>query len=385
MKNKKLRETTIKEALVRIINSKTFSGSNRNIEILQFLTDCYLNDIPLKEAVLGMELFKDSNPAESNEGKVRVYMYNLRKKLEEYYRTEGAYEKIIFTIQKGQYNLSVEERENAVPLKDPSSYKIVSGVLAGITILLGILLVKPNFSSNYLWQTFFSDKAAVTCCIGDHFTVVGKSADGRRMSSYLQEINSETDFEQFIKSLPPGQNAYSQAPFSFVTKMGPVCAAELSGWFTKNNKELNIVVEAEISPDKLNNSNIVYIGPYSTMHAMRGLFLKDSKVFAISGLDIIDKSSGEKLKTQFVNNIRKDYVIVSFVQLNDLGKSILFFAGNNDIGVQSAVKNFTNRKWLKDFYRNIPGKQKYFNALFEVRGIGRTELQCELVKIELLN
>ena len=56
----------------------------------------------------------------------------------------------------------------------------------------------------------------------------------------------------------------------------------------------------------------------------------------------------------------------------------------DDIGVITTVKNFTNKEWLDEFYATLPNRDVYFNALFMVSGVGRTELDFKLVQIEVL-
>lgn len=373
----------ILEALEKLKGSKGFASSARNIRIIDFLVDCYLKDIHVKESVLEIELFKENKQSVSYDGKVRVYMFNLRKKLEEYYRAEGVDDKIIFEIKKGQYNLSLKNagKQNNKPF-DKKLYFIPAVVL--VVAALVFIQNKNYFAPSYCWESFFKDEIPTTCCVGDHFIVVKLFPDGKRITSYFGNINSDKEFEENIQGWNQGSIPYSKAPFSFSTKMGPVSTARLAEWFTKNHTDINIAMESEMSVDNISQNNIVYIGPFRTMDIFSSLFLKESKIFSYDGKHILDKETGKEIKDSNINNSRKDHVMVSYNRLTDTGKKILFFAGNNDIGVLAAVKNFTNRKWLKEFYKNIPDNASYFNAIFAVKGIGRTDLECELEQIEIL-
>jgi len=66
----------------------------------------------------------------------------------------------------------------------------------------------------------------------------------------------------------------------------------------------------------------------------------------------------------------------------DNNKKALFIASNHDIGVVSLCKKLTNKQQLKEFYTHLPDSITYFNALFKVSGMDRTDVSCELIQIE---
>jgi len=122
------------------------------------------------------------------------------------------------------------------------------------------------------------------------------------------------------------------------------------------------------------------------MHDTQEIFLKDSKVFSTyrDGFsykkDTIEKKympREEKLKLD-------EYAMVSYKKGKKENK-ILFFVSNHDIGCIALVKNFTDLKWLKAFYdKNNLKEDSYYNALFKVNGLRRTEMESELIKLEVI-
>ncbi|WP_066631330.1 helix-turn-helix domain-containing protein [Labilibacter marinus] len=384
MQANNISEEILWEAIKTMDESKVFAGSERNIRILKFLVECYLKGEHVKESVLELELFGDKNQPVSYDGKVRVYMFNLRKKLEEYYRTEGAEDKIVFTIKKGQYNLSVE-KNNTLAKTNKLHHFLGLYITVPIILILLFLLIKPQFKQSFFWDSFFKSNTATICCVGDHFMVVSKGKNKERIVTYHNEVNSDKDFDDFVKTKDNIEANYEKAPFSFMTKMGPVCSAQLAQWFSSHKKDLKVVVESETTINNLKNNNIIYIGPFRTMDVLSGIFLKDSEKFKYDGSKIVNALTGKSIRGTHTENSRQDYVMVSYNKLTDSGQHIIYFASNNDIGVLAAVKNFTNQDWLKEFDKNLPNSHSYFNALFKVEGIGRTDLQCELVDIEIVS
>ena len=75
----------ILEQLARILKDKNFSRSKIYGRLLRFLVNASLEEKEIKEVIIGTELFgKDYDPIKFD-NKVRVYVYHLRKKLDEYY------------------------------------------------------------------------------------------------------------------------------------------------------------------------------------------------------------------------------------------------------------------------------------------------------------
>ena len=167
---------------------------------------------------------------------------------------------------------------------------------------------------------------------------------------------------------------YTIPNFTFVTKMAPVASKALTKLFNSHGKDFNIRLESEFSFENIRNQNIIFIGQYKTMSQMSALFLKNSKRFKVFNDSISYKSNDGIIN--YINkgygNKKTDYVFVSFMPIDD-GHEILFFSSNHDIGVIAAVNHFSDFNWLKDFYKSISTTEKYYNALFKVDGVGRTD------------
>ncbi|MGD9931805.1 MAG: helix-turn-helix domain-containing protein, partial [Mangrovibacterium sp.] len=72
----------------RILGSTAFSKSTVNRELLKYLVQASMNGENPKEFQIAADVFgKKMNSGK--EVNIRVYIHNLRKKLEEYYQTEG--------------------------------------------------------------------------------------------------------------------------------------------------------------------------------------------------------------------------------------------------------------------------------------------------------
>src|SRR5262245_14105682 len=93
-------------ALQRILTSKTFSGCETSQQILRFIVEKSIAERidEIKEYTIATEVLgrpKEFNSKDDNI--VRVQAHRLRKKLDEYYRGEGAQDPLQIYIPRGHY------------------------------------------------------------------------------------------------------------------------------------------------------------------------------------------------------------------------------------------------------------------------------------------
>lgn len=97
---------TIRDAVRRIIGSRTFASSERLIRFLEFSSEQVLagKGSELKEQVVAIEVFgRDPSYDPKTNSLVRVTALKLRSKLTEYYAGEGADEVVRIELPKGSY------------------------------------------------------------------------------------------------------------------------------------------------------------------------------------------------------------------------------------------------------------------------------------------
>lgn len=372
------------DTLERLSKSKTFQGAERNIRILRFLVKCYLNQVHVKEAVLQTEVFQKAEKEEPHDAKVRVCMFNLRKKLEKYYRTEGINDELIFRIKKGQYNLSVHHKEAPHQEKEFSKKYLYPIPIILVFFILYYIPYRET-RKTFCWSAFFKKNAQSVCYVGDHYLINTKLPSGKNATLYVDHLHSDDDLNTFLTNEKVEEKSDTKAPFTLITKMGPVCAGLLTDWFTQHHKKLPIELESEMDLSERRDNNIVFIGSYRTLNNLAGLFLKESSVFAYQNRQLVDQETGLVIADTPPENAKLTHVMVSFNQRNKQKKEMIIFAANKDIGVITAVRKFTNQDWLERFYQNIPTKKSHFNALFALKIAASGDHQLELIKIELLD
>ena len=375
----------IEKMLHKISKSEVFDKSPRSVRLLKFLVKKALNGEDIKEDILGLELFKSKYNPNQKDSKVRVYMYNLRNRLKEYYADEGANDTIVFTIDKGQYNISFNDRAHEIQ-KQKSKKRIWISTAISVLIVLLLALYFITLSvkkERHCWDYFFKSKANTLCLISDHFIVRLKKDDEFYRYMHIEGINNERELARYL--LTNTDEELVVPDFTFLTKMAPVVMQTLTKWFSAHNRDFEVIMESEFTYENMRNNNLLFAGQFKTMGDAKQLFLKDSKVFSIMSDGFMHEKDGTAAK--YTANARgynrTEYAMVSFAPLGN-NKESLFFTSNHDVGVMATINNFTDKNWLKVFYKDFPEDVKYFNALFEVKGVKRTEMSCELIHIEYL-
>lgn len=387
--NPNLDTSLIKKHLLKICSDRMFEKSPRNVRLLNFLVEQAIKENDVSEYIVGTELFQDSYTPENNDSKVRVYMYNLRKKLKEYYTTSGKNDDLIFIVEKGQYNLQFQEKntQNDTKLKATRSTfnkKILWGSSIFTLLLIVFFISKNIFKEDlYCWNDFF--KSSSNICVMADQTMIYKTIGAERFATMNLYINNPSDFINHLEKYP--KDSIKLADYTLFSKMAPFSVKNLTEWFIRHNSDFSLRLESLYEMDEIRTNNLIYIGQYKTMETSKSIFLKDSKRFKNNtNIDRFTVTTGGKeviYKPKVTNGVMSEYALVSYMELEN-GKKGLFFVSNNDIGVMATINNFMNKKWLANFYKNLPANKKYFNALFEVKGVNRTEINCKLVEFEAL-
>ena len=196
--------------LKKILESEAFANSQVYQDLLTYLFEASINQETPKEYTIANEVFhKGVNFDPSHDTIVRVYMYNLRKKLGQYYSNEGIHDEIRVDLPKGHYEIAFSHH------KHPKSNFILNNIAWIIPLLLlfliNIFLVyqhyfQPSLStdinfykSDPIWGNFLFNGVPKQLVLGDHFFYVKDDTELElRTIMRRDDINSETDFTSWL-------------------------------------------------------------------------------------------------------------------------------------------------------------------------------------------
>ncbi|AWB65674.1 helix-turn-helix domain-containing protein [Saccharobesus litoralis] len=442
------------EHLTRIEASDTLGRSKVNCKLINYLVNHYikLNEQGSeykspKEVELAIEVFgraSDFNPAE--DAFVRVYISNLRKKLETYYQTEGKHEAFCICIPPGGYGLSFQhlpntqlkattteiateiathtklEADHLAPLADKNNLgdqsdlptkKQNSNIFNWRTgfIALGVILlasittnlwlwqqVEPVKVDSYqpirqhtLWRDLFSNAKPTLIVVGDLFMLNERDPDTNRPRGIRDYgINSYADLEDYFAQYPHKRASVTVAQSAFLLKNSVFAVKHILPLFADPTR-VSIRLVSDLTPDDLRDYNLIYLGLFKSLGAIDAYIQGSNFTLGRHGTALTDKTTNQVYKV--TGNLQQEYtdygVFTKFV--GPSGNIIYSLAGFSDASVIQMAKYLTNPNKLNsdEFteHYQMYASQAYqnFELMFSTSSFDRTDLGSQVISSGKLN
>ncbi len=383
----------ISRQLKKIIESRHFCKSRISCDLLEYLINATLEEKSPKEFTIGIELFGKKYGEETKpDANIRVYIHNLRKKLDDYYKDEGSKDPLVFEIEKGKYKVSFISRKD-IKLKKQRSYFypfLISLLLLSGTIYL--YLNSERKESNPwgdlpVWQDFADDNKKNMLVLGDYFVFSGLLPTGNVGIYRDFSINSEVEYEHLLDKNPELVQSLTKSPLTYLSKMAAFCQNNIQKVFAKTGTEIVVKLSSDIQPTDLKEYNIIFIGNYKNLGLFDNIVRELHFGFGISSGSsqyIFPSDPCAEVYAPENDNLKQtDYSLVIYTEGYNKNR-YLFFLCTQDIGNISTVGQMTNPGFMEQFSKNQlkPLGKEYFKALFKVDGINKTDLSFELLKVE---
>lgn len=380
-----LSETNKREITKRITTSKTFQKASTSSALLSYLVEADIADSFLKEDIIDIEFFGSKQATDKSNTRVRVSMYNLRKKLVDYYEGEGKDSEWKLLIDKGQYRVRFEKQIAAK--KGFASYLNKHTFAYVILVVLLVALFIDRFPSKQpkIWSDFFRSEKSTTLFIGDSFGMKGETITGEIGFTRDYDINSVDEFYTFIEGRDDLKGKLVPSNYNYFTGMGAVASRNIAQLFTKYEKTFDIRYSSNSSFDDIKSGNAIYIGPLHNKNKFIPIFNKVHPYLKINRNKLYINGHPSVADTVF--NIAfsgkfSDAAIVSKFP-GPMGTEQMVFFSNHDIGASATIEIFTNQDSIQNFSDKYLKNHKYFTAIYKVFGKERTSLDLELVKVIL--
>ncbi len=374
--------------LKNILESNTFKKSPSSVRLLKFLANATFDKNDLKETTIGLELFGDSFLNETNSSRIRVSIYNLRKRLDSYYENEGKEDSYRIEIKKGQYYVSFKRNNNHKTIDYNKRYKLVLSLIIVLLICFGITITKILYQPKIvLWNSFFKSEKETILVVGDLFGVEGRNYLGRTSWYRDYNINSNADLFEFKRKNPFFKDSIYASSYTYITGMGSVASKDITKLFTNHQRDISIKLSSKLEYRDLKQQNIIYVGPLKNKNKMIDYFNQTNTEYNLfsgeKGISLKHKKKGTiyPLSTATDNT---EYAIVSKFYEKSNGNSQFMFFSDHDIGVMATVEYFTTAQKIKAFTSKYKlGEKTSFTALFKVKGQERTNLSLELIIVAI--
>ncbi len=392
----------IKNYLEKVLQSNEFAESKIHQKLLRYLFETSFNGDAPKETTIALDVFcADLKEDADCTAKVRVYIYNLRKKLDSYYLHEGAKDKIQFQIPKGHYKVVISDKKGFFEKKSPSSFKwrfafYTISLLFFISILFIFFLIhsrKParhiEFSqkSNPVWTDYFENDTPILLLLGDFYFYLDCSIPDRPRLTRDYQINSRQDLDDFLHENERYNQHISETGLTFLSKLAPWCLFDLLPVIMHSNSHIELKLASQLQWTDLNKYNLVYVGTFKSFGKLTQLLDKLHVEFQVrpnclyyhsENADTTYKYTG--ISSSLNSPYEIDYAVIAKIP-GPNHNTITLFTSMKDIGCLATVRFLTQAKYFDSFYNRYLQNSEinYFEAVFRVKGYERTVADIEIL------
>ena len=336
----------------------------------------------------------------AGDASVRVYMHRLRRKLEGFYRAQGAAEPDQLIIPVGDYRLELVSAQGAAPRTRSRRARprwlwpaiAAAGLLLAANLTGWWIVARDTapsrdlarLAASPLWAGIGRDRPVIVA-VGDYY-IFGDTEGGdepRRMIRAF-EINSPADLDAWLMDNPQFQGRYVDLD-TYYTPVGATLALReilpLVRQAAGGDARVRIITASQLTPEMMKSNDIVYVGYLSALHLLQEPAFERSR-FAIGATydELVERRTGKSYVSgagaASAGRPNRDYGYLAAFK-GPTGAHVLIIAGERDIGVMQTAEIATDRAALAGLKPSRP--DGLLEALYEVDGVGRTNLRATAV------
>jgi len=402
----------------RIRASGMLGRSGQLSRLFDYLVECSVLGKSPKEIDIAVEaLGRGAEFDVTQDAVVRVYVHKLRRRLDEFYAGPGSSDSQRLVIARGEYRLSLEDKESAadpkeqvatadeeeVPRRSSAATKWLVGALAASLLVNVLLFGLGHFKrspvdadvarvrANPVWSKILSDDLPIVVVVGDYY-IFGETDDSMNVTRMIREfaINSHRELEEYAENHPEVADKYMDLGLTYLPTSVAPALRELMPVLDVAGKRVRVVLASEMTPDLLTRADIVYVGYLSGMGMLRRFVFSGGSQFAIGDTydELIDRKSGRHYISQSSSLWRgdpaaRDYGYFStFAGSN--GNRVIVIAGTRDVALANTAEAAA-RPDSMDRLTKQAGDHRDFEALYEVYGMEGTNVDSKLLTTVPLN
>ncbi|NNC64156.1 MAG: hypothetical protein HKN84_05180 [Gammaproteobacteria bacterium] len=398
--------TIVRDEMGRIMASGVLGRSRTYTKLLEYLVACTLEGRSPKELEIAVEVFgRGSDFDPSQDSLVRVYMHNLRQKLDQYSGQHGGESGYRLVIPRGEYRLLAEPIEpTPVPVelptkaasRRPSAWVIaVIGLLAlNLFALIGLNddateSPEQQIAASSVWSGILDDDIPLVFVVGDYyiFAELDESGNVRRLIRDFS-INSAQDLDDLFMYSPELLETYYDLDLTYLPQASAQALTDLLRVVYAGGKSARVMPMSELSANELKSSHIVYVGYISALDTLMEFVFASSSLAVGDTFDELENVSTGEIYTSGAGMLRYDqrnYHDYGFLSTfpGPGGNQFLVVAGTRDEGVMHVAQALTSTGDIALLEQRLqahgPEGPAAFEALYEVAGFDRLNLDAMLV------
>ena len=393
----------IAEQARRIAESGALGRSRSYARLLEYFVQCSERGVRPKEVQIAADVFGKGSEFDPNQDAfVRVYVHNLRQKLERYYAAHSSDDGVRLYIPRGEYRLAVAAADEPARTRPAwMSPPIWRGAVAVLLLVNLAVMIAWRFGSpapdsvrevtrTPLWEEMLNDDLPLLVVVGDYF-IFAELDDFGTVRRLVREfdVNSGDDLDDLFVNDPDLLANYMDLDLTYLPQGSASALSELLRIVYAGDKDVRISTMTELRVADLKDQHILYVGYISALGTLMDF------VFASSGLRVgasFDELQNVRTGDSYTSGAGipgasdyEDYGLVSTFPGPD-GNQFLIVAGTRDSGLMHAAHAISS---LEDIgaLEDVMGAAApdngntapAFEALYEVTGFDRINLDATLV------
>ena len=396
----------------RIIASGILGRSKYYSALLEYLIQCSLSGKYPKEIELAVEVLGRGEDFDvSADSTVRVYVHQLRKKLNSYYESYELDANYRIIIPKGQYTITAQVKEHPKSINSESKannfpFSVNTGLLVLATFLLMSNLIyllasnQPNpslrlgaASSHPVWQSVLNDEEPILLVMGDYYIFGELNANGN-IARMVREfnVNSRSDLEDLQFTDFERAENYLDLDLSYMPEGSAFALAKIVPILQESGKTVNMTMMSDLTTADIRENHIVYIGYLSALEKLTDLTFAGSGLSIGRSYDELWNTNTEEYYTSDAGlpeegDPFKDYGMFSTFPAST-NTQVVLISGMRDAGLMHTAQALSDSRALNDLVVAIDNDTDEalasFEALYEVFGVDRLNFDANLVYAELL-
>lgn len=381
------KEVDIRAYLKKTMNSQCFTKSVVVKELLKFLVEQSTKDETPTEFEVAYRVFGKTSDI-NKEKNIRIYVHNLRKKLQEYYQKEGHEDEVIFSIPKGAYKVVFTENKKVITrrrLSQLSPYFLLASILI-LIVAISVFSSKDRakVTRSFIWEEIYQSSHPLLVVLGDHYFFMIKDQLGKMGITRYTNINSDKDLDELLENHTGTHVEVQKTEQTYINKQAPFGLYKIMSFLGGGQVDIDMRYSSSLQWEHLKKNNVIFIGSYKTQNILKKIHEKIGLTYDVDDTKLFYQTVDSTMVFDSRNDgfLHIEYASLSRFITKD-GRSIISFMCDSDVGniaTLNYISESNNLKKLEQAANQL--ETNNFKAVFEVRGQQQTEFVIYLRRLD---
>lgn len=389
----------------RVRDALVSKRSDTLLRLFDFLLERSVEGFPPKEMEIASAVFGDT--IASSQGTVRVYVHRLRKKLDQHYSDKTGAR---IQIPRGEYCIILADPDGEIAMElselepAPKTHLILRRkyiAVALIVLVAANAVIAAVFFTNgrpepdpiarsAFWARLAMSERPKVVVMGDYY-LIAEMQGGGKVTRLINDpsIKSREDLDVYLMRNPQDLGRFHDRDLHYAPSSAAVALRQvlpiMQALRGRKPDVPSLTLASQLSPGTVKAADIIYIGPLKALSPLLRNPLFQASGFKVGATydELVDKASDRRFVSDGAvladDRIpRRDYGYIAGLP-GPSGNYCLFISGLRDPAVMQMAELVRDPARLEGLSKQIGKKVGAFEALFQVRTLGTTNLGSRLV------